>query len=358
MQRQVLASAPGKLILMGEHAAVYGRPALVAAVAPRTRVEVVGTDEGVRVDLPDLGRVVRSSWPELQEVAARARKLWLSYAEEPTAERYQALRSSDPTYFVKLTLGELAGEVGYELLPVALRLQSELPIGSGFGSSAAAAVGILGGVLCFLEGQVDLPRVERLALEVERRQHGMPSGVDHRTVLHGGLLWAERDPQGRLQTVAVSASLPGSGIEVFHTGQPAETTGEVVAAVRQRASLDRAGFETLLDRMEGSVRRFRDCLGRESGSLDDLMAPIREYEACLEALGVVPEPVREVVREIEARGGAAKISGAGALSGDAAGCLLVCWPDSWNGPPPRSLSAYNRQTVELGAPGLSCEVRG
>ncbi len=359
MQRHVLATTPGKLILMGEHAAVYGRPALVAAVAPRTRVEVASSDEGVVVDLPDLGQEVRSDWPELQSVAADARARWQAYSENPTADSFQTLRDSNPANLVRLALGELAVELGSDLPALALRVKSDLPIGSGFGSSAAVGVGLVGGVLCFLEGEVDRTRVDRIALEVERRQHGMPSGVDHRTVLHGGVLWAERSPAGELCTEPVAGGqVLGSRIQVLHTGQPSETTGEVVAAVRQLASEDSIGFERLLDRMESCGRDFRQWLRSESGALDRAIASIRDYEACLEALGVVPAPVREAIREVEALGGAAKISGAGALSGDAAGCLLVCWPDAWDGRSPESLSAYNRQHVELGVPGLRCEVSG
>jgi mevalonate kinase len=110
--------------------------------------------------------------------------------------------------------------------------------------------------------------------------------------------------------------------------------------------------------MESCVRDFREWLLEEPESVDQAITSIRDYEACLEAIGVVPRPVQEAIREVETLGGAAKISGAGALSGEAAGCLLVCWPDAPEVRLPERLSAYNRQQVELGAPGLSCEVIG
>ena len=240
-----------------------------------------------------------------------------------------------------------------------LHVKSDLPVGSGFGSSAAVAVGLVGGVLCFMEGVAARPLVDRIAFDVERRQHGMPSGVDHRTVLQGGILWAERSSGGELLTTPVEGGqLLGSRIQVLHTGQPSETTGDVVAAVRQLAYEDQAGFDRLLHRMESSVDGFRDWLRSGAGDLDRAITAIRDYETCLEAIGVVPASVQQAIREVEALGGAAKISGAGALSGEAAGCLLVCWPDTWDGRSPKGLSAYNLQDVELGVPGLTCEVEG
>jgi mevalonate kinase len=359
MKRHVLATTPGKLILMGEHAAVYGRPALVAAVAPRTRVDVADFTAGVVVELPDLDRKLSRNWSELARAANDARTQWQAFSENPIADRFEALRNPDPAHLVELALGEVAVELGTDLPPVALRVKSDLPVGSGFGSSAAVAVGVIGGVLCFLQGDVDRPRVDRIAFDVERRQHGMPSGVDHRTVLQGGILWAERSSTGELRTEPVEGGqVLGCRIQVLNTGQPSETTGDVVAAVRQLANEDEAGFDRLLNRMESCVDGFRDWLRSGTGDLDRAITAIRDYEACLEAMGVVPVPVRQAIRDVEALGGAAKISGAGALSGEAAGCLLVCWPDTWDGRSPKSLSAYNLQHVELGVSGLICEVDG
>ena len=79
-------------------------------------------------------------------------------------------------------------------------------MGAGFGSSAAVAVSVLAGFRAWRGSGADPGRVERLALEVERRQHGRPSGVDHGTVLRGGVQWAARDTAGKLRLSPVAAA--------------------------------------------------------------------------------------------------------------------------------------------------------
>ena len=85
---------------------------------------------------------------------------------------------------------------------------------------------------------------------------------------------------------------------------------------------------------------------------------IREHEACLEDLGVVPEEVRSVVRRVEGEGGAAKISGAGSLSGPGAGSLLVYHPDPERVARWEFLRPFPFYPVHLGAPGFHREDLG
>ena len=144
-------------------------------------------------------------------------------------------------------------------------------------------------------------------------------------------------------------------LDVYQTGQPTETTGEVVAAVRRFRDRDRDRFDVLLGRMGQDVMELQQQL-QVTGSADSRTAElIHDYEDCLEQLGVVPIEVRQAIRQIEASGGVAKISGAGALTGPGAGCLLVSWP---SGPPPElpgKLQSYRRQEVVLGAEGFRVE---
>lgn len=233
-------------------------------------------------------------------------------------------------------------------------MRSEIPIGSGFGSSAAAAVALVAGLLAHAGRAVEEELVDRLALEVERRQHGLPSGVDHAAVLRGGVHWAVRREPGapaELKPVELGNGLLDR-IRVFHTGPPAESTGDVVAAVRARRERDRAGVDAALDRMEFATRRLRALVADAREDLDAAIHVVREFQACLELLGVVPEPVRAAVRRIEQAGGAAKLSGAGSLGGPGAGCLLVLHPDGeeidrWD-----FLDPWIAHDVRLGGPGL------
>ncbi|MEM7357360.1 MAG: mevalonate kinase, partial [Acidobacteriota bacterium] len=90
---RVTASAPGKTILIGEHAAVYGRPALVAAVDRRLRAELCEVDgTGVRLRLPAVGVTETVSWSHLREYARTARRLWQDYEKQPDPAAFKRLR--------------------------------------------------------------------------------------------------------------------------------------------------------------------------------------------------------------------------------------------------------------------------
>jgi len=351
---RVTVSVPGKLILMGEHAVVYGRPALVAALDRRLTVRVAPRPDGaVHLDLPGLGHAEETSWEALREYAHSVRESWHAYSRRPSPESFRAVQREDPAHVVKVALGEVAAET---LMGLSLRVESDLPIGSGFGSSAATAVAVIAGALAFRGVPLDPRRIEPLALEVERRQHGLPSGVDSAAVLFGGLLWAQKLAAGGLETERLPATSPLlSRLRVYDTGTPAESTGAVVAAVRSRRDRDPAALESLLDRIEAATRGFRAQLELPVEDAAVTVDLIREGHACLQALGVVPDEVSALIRHVEAEGGAGKLSGAGALSGPGAGCVLVYHPDTERIAAWPFLQSLSFHAVHLGADGLRRE---
>ena len=348
-------------MLMGEHAAVYGRPALIAAVDRRLTVEMATTSgTGVRLELPQVGVASAMPWAEIFDYIEQARADWCAYEREPSPESFRRLRGDDPAHLVKIALGEAAlaaGDAPENRPPgLELHLDSEIPIGAGFGSSAATAVAVVRAYLALRDREMSAGELHRLTLEIERRQHGQPSGVDNATVIHGGLVWAERDADGTLRAspLEVHSTLLGE-VRIYNSGEPRESTGAVVAAVRRFRDTDTERCNVLLDRMEAATRELRELLTSEGRPAATLVCLMREFESCLEGLGVVPPAIREVVRTVEARGGSAKISGAGALTGDGAGSILVYHPDPREVDRWDVLTGLTRLDVRLGTEGVRVE---
>ncbi len=344
---------------MGEHAVVYGRPALATTVDRRLRARIRPNSSGrVRLNLCDLGTSQELSWREIVDSTERAIAAWRVYAEEPSPERFariQAIQAEGPAHVVRVALGRAA--LGREIPQgIDLEIASEIPLGSGFGSSAAVAVAVVAGIRAALGDALDPTAVAAEALEVERCQHGRPSGIDTETVVRGGLVWAERlSTEDPLQFSSFSPRSPLlERFLIYDTGRPEESTGEVVAAVRARRALDPLSFEETLDRMAQTTRVFRAALEEPDTEIETLIDVIRSFEADLEMLGAVPPRVAERARQVERAGGALKVSGAGASRGEGAGTILALWrtqPAAENDP----LAVWKRRPVRADSLGLKVE---
>lgn len=345
---------------MGEHAAVYGRPALVAAIDRRLTVDA-GVDpavrSGVRLVLPQVDVDETVSWDAIRAYTERCRERWARYRDDPSPEAFAEVRGEDPAHVVKIALGEAAARAGQqpEIAGWRLSLRSDLPVGSGFGSSAAVAVGVTRAYLTARQVSLGASAFDRLTRDVERRQHGLPSGVDTAAVVRGGVIRALAERDGiRVR----SFPSPPSWLDrfaIFDTGRPTVATGAVVARVRERFRNDSTGFESILDRMSRSTDALCDLLTAAEVAPAAIIAQVRAYQRCLEAIGVVPDWVCERVRRIEAAGGAAKISGAGAHEGRGAGSLLVYHPKGTDGGTRALLAGAEATDVRIGGSGARVE---
>lgn len=359
MIKRVQVSAPGKCILMGEHSVVYGQAALVAAVSLRLRVAMERQPgAALAIDIPQLGLSGELAWDAVLAYAEEARRRWLCYQADPSPEAFASLRGSDRDHLLKVALGEgvaflqqkeswPAGGMGLRL-----RVVSDLPLGAGFGSSAAAAAALIAGLLEMAGQPPDLAELEALALDAERRQHGQPSGVDTATVLRGGVLRAEK-ASGELRLSPLGPRSPAlAKFRLYNSGSPAESTGAVVSEVRARGERNPSRFQALLQTMGRATDTFDQALRQAREEVETILRCLRDFQRCLEDLGVVPTAVVQKVRAIEAVGGAAKISGAGSLSGPGAGSLLVYHPEPEHLVGVEALVGLERLAVTLGGEGL------
>lgn len=239
--------APGKLILSGEHAVVYGHRAVAAAVS-------LGTTVTLR----------RRPGPSaIDDSPIADHRLWPALAT---------------------------------LLPgkgVGVTIRSTLPVGCGMGSSAALAVATIRA----LHG-VNLPfsTVDELAFGVERVFHGNPSGIDHAVSALGGVLAYRRG-----QTPE-SIDLPRPlHLVVVDTGSPGDTAA-MVAGVRARGRhdlLDAIG--ALAERVIAGLAAGDDC----GGLFDENQRLLAELGVSTPAL----DQACAALRRAGAKG--AKLAGAG-----------------------------------------------
>lgn len=167
---ETIVSAPGKIILAGEHAVVYGYPAIVAAI--NMRITVV-----VKQEKPD--------------------------------KKYTGL--------VKYALEQLG-----IIDKVKLNINSELPVGGGLGSSAALATALVWAI------KKDSSQAEKdqWVKIIEDFQHGKSSGVDQTIVREGGWL---RFQQGKWQVI----KLQFKAAILIDSGKPKESTGEMVKMIAE-----------------------------------------------------------------------------------------------------------------------------
>ncbi len=368
---RVRLSVPGKLILIGEHAAVYGQPAVVAAVDARLVVAGelrprAAEAPGLRLDLPDLDVREECAWPALEELGAAARARWQRFS----ARSGTFAPADDPAALVRIAVAEalasLAPRPADRLRSgvLELRLDSTIPVGGGLGSSAAVAVGVVAAVRRLARFRTsaagapgEFAAIERTALEVERRQHGFPSGIDAACVLRGGVLFARQVERGERRELAIERlSAPAwlrCRMEIRDSGAPASSTGAVVASVRERFEREPDRLDALFAKLGRAAEAFRAALERDAAA--EAAMAIRAGHRALSGLGVVPRSVARRIRAVEAAGGVAKISGAGALDGVSAGAV-VCMPGRDGARTADALGDWPTVAVRLGAPGLRIDV--
>lgn len=302
------ARCPGKLILSGEHAVVYGAPALAVAVNRHATVRAaLSPDDGWRVRLPGLPAVHLSG----ESFRTLADRVDHRYAEF-TAGRLDITGVLDqPGELLLYALSLLARDRGsHPAEGLELDIESTLPIGSGMGSSAALLLATLAAAGPALEAELTREQLYPYALRGEMIQHGKSSGVDPHVCLHGGLFRFRHGDPTRLDVAT------GQKFTVVFTGRPESTTGECVEAVRKKWG--QHGVWTDFVEVTASFER-----ALLTANTPALKAAIRHNHRLLNTIGVVPAPVGRFVREVEARNGAAKVCGAGAIRGPAGGVVLV-----------------------------------
>jgi mevalonate kinase len=265
------ASAPGKLILFGEHAVVFGEPALSTAITLRA------------------------------EVYARPHTSWLVDGASLDEPRFR---------YVKACVQKARAKG-----PLWIEIRSMVPSGAGLGSSAAVTVATLG-ALHQAGGALDPRTIARDAFEVEHGVQGRASPIDTSTASAGGgvlvlrepkegLLWSiERD---RRRWFLHRIDLPPLDLVVGNTGISA-ATGPLVAKVKERVDRDRLAADAIREIGVLTLDGLRALQRKDLESAGRLMD--RDH-ALLTQLGVGHPALDRLVEAARPSSYGAKLTGAG-----------------------------------------------
>jgi hydroxymethylglutaryl-CoA reductase len=269
-------SAPGKVILFGEHAAVYDRHV---------------------VALPIECAAVAS----LREVDHETR---LTVSEPAGTERHVVPRT--PADGVGGMLAYIIERLGLAGRHFDVRLELRVPVAMGLGSSASASVAIVRAFDQLLELGLDDEAVNALAYDCEKLAHGDPSGIDNTLATYGKPILFRRNASPAIKPIELPAMPP---LVVAASGTRGITRDQV-NAVRERFSRMRASYDAVFDQMDGIALAGAGALA--AGDYATIGGLMNVCHGLLNALQVSTPELERMV-DIARRSGAvgAKLTGAG-----------------------------------------------
>ena len=307
------ASAPGKIILFGEHAVVYGQPALAVPVHQvHADAEVSDIDRaGIWINAPDIRLHAEHSCLALDDALAATismvcSTLGIDFARQASSADREASPLGEA---ISLPSGEIAASQVHaprndNAKGIEIKVTSSIPLASGLGSGAAVSVAIIRALSAHLGQPFTDAQVNEIAYEVEKIHHGTPSGIDNTVVTYGKPIFFIKGQPIELLTVAKPFT-----IVIGDTGIPAPTK-ESVADVRKLWEQDKRKMETLFGVAGALAKTARQSI--EGGHPEWLGALMNENQRVLTEMGVSsPELNRLTEASLNAGASGAKLSGGG-----------------------------------------------
>ncbi len=289
----VTVRAPGKMFISGEYSILFGHPALLLAVDKYIYV-TVGDADGY-------------------EYREENKEPLRTYSYEEFLKRVR--RRSIHVYAALKTIHE---ELDLRIKNIYIHTRSTIPF-KGLGSSAATLVATIYALNKHLDLGLEKNDILTLSYRVKKAVEG-GSPADIAASLYGGIVLVKQtgDVETAIEKID-SGFMDQFRIEAVYTGERVATKNVVKDIIR---SVNKSEYR----------RRIIDLIGMITLNMKDLLELGDDHEQFLRlfrlnhhllaALGVSTPRIDEIIREIEGRGGYAKISGAG--FGDS---LLAIWID-------------------------------
>lgn len=298
-------SSPGKIILCGEHSVVYGKKALACSIDLRTYLTAIYTEKNhFQLILSDLDKIVEikeEDFLSVKGIPVQSEPVTIiKYLEENYTDKIVSSLHFFILLFPELEWSQLAG--------LQVRVNSEIPIASGLGSSASYST-CLSSFFFLLRSnrafsQTDLETINQNAFYIEKLFHGNPSGLDNSVSTYGGFIVFERGQirekfscQQELNVLIINSKIP-------------KQTLEQVKKVRSLYEKHTSVLDSLMNTIDLLVDKFIQIL-KEKKPLDGIKDLVTVNQGLLYALQVSNQALDSIVNICEKFGFRAKITGAG-----------------------------------------------
>ena len=293
------ASACAKIILCGEHAVVYGRPAIALPLPHlRTYAEIRARHGRLEIRATDINHVVYM----------------------PTHPPTQQERPHPLALIAYLTCEHLRVRPPQALLTI----RSDFPVGSNLGSGAAVSIAVARCLAAYFRQALSPEAASELAFVVERQHHGTPSGIDNTVIAYEQ---AVRFVKGEAPQVLRDVTVRNLPVVIGDSGESTPTRVPV-GVVRAAWEAEPARLEARFDAIAEQVRAAHAALSARD--LPDLGAAMNANHALLRQLNVSSEMLDRLCDSARAAGAwGAKMSGGGrggnmlALARDAAHAIEI-----------------------------------
>ena len=307
-ERILKTRTPAKLIISGEHAVIYGHPALSVAIDRYIRATIQWKlPLHFSFHLMEINFRREVTLQALRNLKRKLKKQYRKYNLGYLNIREVLKKPFELSLFAFINvLDRLKNKLS---TGIDIVTNSNIPIGCGMGSSASSVVSLIYTLTQFLRIDFRLKDYLSLSIESENLQHGCSSGLDVYTVYHGGCLRYEK---GQFE----KRPNPDFPMQLVQTGCPKNSSGECVSYTAPFFLHSGIGkdFSVITNTLDQALQTHDN---------KQIKSCIRENHRLLQTIGIVPKKVNDFIIDVENLGGAAKICGAGSITGDNGGIVLV-----------------------------------
>ena len=280
------ASAPGKVILFGEHFVVYGIKSILCSINKRVTVTAEKTNEKKISINSDIGKLVLEPHLSMSEI------------DSPLKPFY---------YLANKAIKD-------QNIGLKIQIESEIPLGAGLGSSSACCVA--GAAAIFkLFGEISKEKILEIAIEAEKTIYQNTSGADCTVSTYGGLMEYDKNNGFRKLEDEPNFQLVIANSNIEHS------TETMVSRVKEFENKNKEKFHELSNLESNLVNEVLKLI--KENKIKEIGEKINQNQKFLEEIGISNNQLDEMIKIGQKISYGAKITGSGG-----GGCIFALTNES------------------------------